>query len=88
MEAGPYFAAKAFRLVDAVYGPIFRNFDTLDRIDDFGILGNKPKIALWRTTLSERQSIRNAATPDYPARLETFLKSWNGYLSSMKKQAA
>ena len=88
LDVGPYFAGKTFRLVDAVYGPIFRYFDSFDRIDDFGILGNKPKIALWRMTLSERQSIRDAVTPDYPARLEAFLKSRNGYLSSMMKQAA
>ena len=88
LDVGPYFAGKTFHLVDAVYEPIFRYFDTFDRIDDFGIVGNKPKIALWRTTFSECQSIRDAVTPDYPARLEAFLKSRNGYLSSMMKQAA
>ena len=88
LDTEPYFAGKTFRLVDAVYGPIFRYFDTFDRIADFGILGNKPKIALWRTVLSERPSVQGAVTPDYPARLEAFLKRRNGYLSGLMKQAA
>ena len=52
LNVGPYFAGKTFRLVDAVYEPIFCYFNTFDRIDDFGIVGNKQKIALWRMTLS------------------------------------
>src|SRR5689334_15423696 len=46
-QSGPWFAGRHFSLVDAAYGPIFRYFDTFDRIGDFGILDGKPLIQGW-----------------------------------------
>ncbi len=87
MATGPWFAHR-FSLVDAVYGPIFRYFDTFDRIGDFGILSDKPKTAAWRTALSQRPSVRNAVAADYPERLADFLRRRRSFLSSlMEKQA-
>jgi glutathione S-transferase len=48
LTGGPWFGGKRFSLVDAVFGPVFRYFDTFDQIDDFGILSEKPKIHAWR----------------------------------------
>lgn len=78
---GPWFAGPDFSLVDAVYGPIFRYFDTFDRIGDFGILSDCPKIAAWRAELAQRHSIRNAVSADYPERLHDFLLRRNAHLS-------
>jgi glutathione S-transferase len=38
VTAAPWFDGEHFSLVDAVYGPIFRYFDVIDEIADFGIL--------------------------------------------------
>ena len=83
---GPWFAGEHFSLVDAVYGPIFRYFDTFDRIGDFGILGGKPLVRAWREALSARQSIKQAVDPDYPQRLEAFLRAKASYLSGLIRQ--
>jgi glutathione S-transferase len=86
---GPYFEGARFSLVDTVFGPVFRYFDTFDRIVDFGILANKPKLAAWRRALAERPSIAQAVKPDYPQRLWSFLESRGSRLSAlMAKQAA
>lgn len=79
---GPWFDG-AFGLVDAVYGPIFRYFDTFDRIADFGILSGKPKTGAWRETLAHRPSVREAVAPDYPDRLTSFLRRRKSHLSSL-----
>ena len=71
---GPWFAGEKFSLVDTVYGPILRYFDVIDRIGDFGILSNKPKLAAWREALAQRPSVRDAVTPDYPERLMAFFE--------------
>lgn len=71
---GPWFAGAKFSLVDAVYGPVFRYFDVIDRIGDFGILTGKPKLAAWRRALAQRPSVRDAVTPDYPERLMAFFR--------------
>jgi glutathione S-transferase len=71
---GPWFAGAKFSLVDAVYGPVFRYFDVIDRIGDFGILTSKPKLAAWRKALAQRPSVRDAVTPDYPERLMAFFQ--------------
>jgi glutathione S-transferase len=78
---GPWFSGERFSLVDAVYGPIFRYFDVFDQIGNFGILRDKAKAAAWRSALSERASIKQAVSPDYPARLLTFLKNRASALS-------
>jgi glutathione S-transferase len=83
---GPWFAGDYFSLVDAVYGPIFRYFDTFDRIGDFGILDGKPLVQAWREALSARQSLKQAVDPDYPQRLEAFLRAKASYLSGLIRQ--
>lgn len=78
-----YFAGESFSLVDAVYGPIFRYFDVLDKIDDFGVFANTPKIRNWRQLLRNRDSIQQAVTDDYEQRLIVFFKQRNSYLSTI-----
>ena len=86
---GPYFDGARFSLVDAVFGPVFRYFDTFDRIGDFGMLASKPKLAAWRHALAQRPSIAGAVKSDYPERLWVFLQSRDSRLSAlMAKQAA
>lgn len=79
---GPWFDGD-FSLVDAVFGPVFRYFDVLDRIGDFGILAGKPKVAAWRKALAARPSIRQAVGADYESRLERFLAQRNSHLSTL-----
>jgi len=86
---GPYFEGARFSLVDAVFGPVFRYFDTFDRIGDFGILAGKPKVDAWRRALAQRPSIQRAVKADYPERLWVFLQARHSRLSAlMLKQAA
>jgi glutathione S-transferase len=86
-QSGPWFAAGHFSLVDAVYAPIFRYFDTFDRIGDFGILGEKPRIEAWRKALSGRQSVTMAVVPDYPERLHRFLLAKRSCLSDLARRS-
>jgi glutathione S-transferase len=72
-----------FSLVDAVFGPVFRYFDVLDRIGDFGVLAGKPKVAAWRKALAARPSIRHAVGADYENRLEQFLAARHSHLSTL-----
>ena len=80
LTAGPWFDGNRFALVDAVYGPIFRYFDTFEQIDGLAVLSGKPKIAAWRRALAERASVRDAVTVDYPARLLAFIRNRNSAL--------
>ena len=80
---GPWFAGDRFTLVDAVYGPIFRYFDTFDTIGEFGVLRGNEKVIRWREQLAARPSIRNAVTADYPERLAEFLRNRHSHLSSL-----
>jgi glutathione S-transferase len=87
-QSGPWFAGEGFSLVDAVYGPVFRYFDTFDRIGDFGILDGKPLVQAWREALSERRSVTEAVSPDYPRRLQDFLRAKGSYLSGIIRRQA
>lgn len=81
LDEGPWFAGQDFSLVDAAYGPVFRYFDVLDQVAEFGVLTDKPKTAAWRAALAERASVRDAVASDYPERLLTFLRQRKGAIS-------
>jgi glutathione S-transferase len=83
LGGGPYFAGQAFSLVDAAFGPVFRYFDVFDRIGDFGILQDLPKVAAWRRALADRPSVRDAVASDYPERLLSFLQARQSHLSRL-----
>jgi glutathione S-transferase len=85
---GPYFDGARFSLVDAVFGPVFRYFDVFDRIADFGILADKPKLAAWRHALAQRPSIARAVKADYPERLWRFLAARGSRLSALMAREA
>jgi glutathione S-transferase len=91
LAAAPWFDGEKFSLVDAVFGPVFRYFDTFDGIGDFGILSGKAKVARWRKNLAERTSVRSAVRADYPALLRDFIdkrQSWLSRLQAAKRAAA
>lgn len=83
LDGGLYFAGDRFTLVDAVFGPVFRYFDTFDRIEDFGILSGKEKLQAWRGRLAERTSVRNAVSGSYPELLWSFLLDRKSHLSGL-----
>jgi glutathione S-transferase len=77
LVAKPFFAGEHFSLVDAVFGPVFRYFDTFDAIIDLGTFAATPKVGTWRAALAARPSVREAAPIDYPERLRAFLVRHN-----------
>lgn len=80
---GPWFDGARFSLVDAVFGPVFRYFDALDRVEDLGVLANLPKVAVWRSALAARPSVRAGVAPDYPALLWMFLRARGSHLARL-----
>lgn len=80
---GPWFDGERFSLVDAVYGPIFRYFDTFDRIGEFRILAGKKRVAAWREALHGRRSVKNAVARDYPEKLCTHLAKKTAHLADL-----
>ena len=65
MQERPWFDGERFSLVDTVFGPVFRYFDAFDRIGDFGILSDLPKVAAWRRALASRATVQAAVAPEY-----------------------
>ena len=81
LGAGPYFDGDRFSLVDAAFGPLFRYFDTFERIGDFGFFDYTPRVRAYRQALSDRPSIRKAVSDEYPERLMKFLRDRRSHLS-------
>ncbi|WP_417713334.1 glutathione S-transferase family protein [Pseudophaeobacter arcticus] len=80
---GPYFAGSEFTLVDAVFAPVFRYFDSFDEIGDFNILTDKEKVLAWREVLAARPSVKQAVSENYPSLLRAFLLNRNSHLSRL-----
>lgn len=79
--AGPWFAGAAFSIVDAVFAPVFRYFDTFEAIGEPSFFDATPRVRAWRGALAARTSVREAAVPDYAERLRDFLRSRGSELS-------
>jgi glutathione S-transferase len=80
-EVGPFFDGADFSIVDAVYGPVFRYFETFERIADFGFFNGLERLTNWRKVLLERPSVRNAVGAEYGDLLLAFLKARASALS-------
>jgi glutathione S-transferase len=87
LGTGPWFAGEKFSVVDAAFGPVFRYFDVFDAVADFRVFSGTPKVRAWRAALSMRASVREAAPPDYAARLSVFLEGRNAALSGLMLSA-
>jgi glutathione S-transferase len=81
LGTGPHFAERDFSIVDAAYAPVFRYFDTFERITDLRLFADTPKLSRWRAALAMRPSVRDAVSPQYPQRLMDFLKARGSALS-------
>nr|WP_207794067.1 glutathione S-transferase family protein [Ramlibacter algicola] len=78
---GPWFAGEAFGIVDAVFAPVFRYFDTFEAVGDTGWFDATPHVRAWSVALAQRASVREAVSPDYPQRLREFLLARGSELS-------
>ncbi len=87
LGGGPYFAGTGFSIVDAAFAPVFRYFDTFDRIVYLGVMRQAPKLRDWRAALAERPSVQRAVSPQYPERLMAFLRSRGSELSRLAELA-
>jgi len=86
LGSGPYFSGERFRIIDAVYGPIFRYFDVFESLvqDIFQGLRN---VQVWRDNLRERESVRLAVSSDYRERLLEFIRNRGSYMSTLVTSA-
>lgn len=84
---GPFFAGESFSIVDAVFGPVFRYFDVIDEIGDFGWWAGLPKLRRWRNALASRPSVAQAVRADYADGLRAFLLARRSALSSRMRPA-
>ncbi|MBI2255376.1 MAG: glutathione S-transferase family protein [Proteobacteria bacterium] len=80
---GPYFSGAEFLLVDAAFAPIFRLFETFDRIGDFGIFENSPRVIDYRAGLQARASVKDAVLPDYAEIFVRYLMRQNSYMAEL-----
>jgi glutathione S-transferase len=65
-----------------VFGPVFRYFDTFERIGTFGFFDSAPNVSAWRARLAQRPSVRNAVAADYDQRLLAYLRARGSALSA------
>ncbi|MCC0035164.1 MAG: glutathione S-transferase family protein [Hoeflea sp.] len=84
---GPWFAGARFSLVDAAYAPVFRYFDTVDEVADFGFFTGLDKLNAWRAELARRPSVRAVVGADYGDRLRDFMRGRGSALSKLMDEA-
>lgn len=77
---GPYFSGDGFGLVDAVFAPAWRYFDTFDGLCELGVFTDTPRLRRWRHALAQRPSVRAAVAADYGDLLIDFLRRHNAVL--------
>lgn len=86
LGAGPFFAGERFCLVDAAFAPIFRLFDTFDRVGDFGIFDGLQRVPAYRAALAERSSVRQAVVTDYAQIFRRYLSERGSHLARLMQR--
>ncbi|QDG56134.1 glutathione S-transferase family protein [Pseudomonas sp. NIBRBAC000502773] len=79
---GPFFNGSAFGMVDAVYAPLFRYFESIDATVADQIFDGLPRISAWRKALEARSSVRDAVVEDYAARFQTHLRQQGALIAA------
>jgi glutathione S-transferase len=74
-----WFGEDRFSLVDAVFAPAFRYFDTFEAAADLHLVPDA--LAGWRARLAARSSVRGAVVPDYAERLRAFIRAQGGVMA-------
>jgi glutathione S-transferase len=82
-SGGPYFNGEHFSLVDAVYGPIFRNLNCLQGMYDDKLLADAPAIAAWREHLLQRPSVQNAVPATFTEDFCAYVKRSGSHFSQL-----
>lgn len=80
--AGPFFDGSAFGMVDAVYTPLFRYFESIDATVAHQIFDGLPRISAWREALEARSSVRDAVVEDYADRFQTHLRQQGALIAA------
>ena len=79
--AGPWFAGARFGIVDAVFAPVFRYFDTFEAIGEPDAFATTPRLRAWRQALAARASVQQSVAADYPEKLRRFIAGRGGELA-------
>lgn len=82
LRDGPYFSGGSFRIVDAVFAPVFRYFDVFEELAPLELFKSLPRVTAWRAALHDRPSVRNAVVEDYADRLRAFVRKYDGVLAN------
>jgi glutathione S-transferase len=80
---GPWFAGRAFSLVDAAFAPVFRYFDVFDAFWQGRLFDHTPRVRAWRARLSRRAEVRLAVRAEYPGLLRAFVEQQGGVLGTL-----
>ena len=72
-------------MVDAAFAPAFRYFDIIEDLTGFEFFAKTPRVARWRTALSERPSVISAVSEDYPERLLKVLADRDSVIGRIAK---
>lgn len=80
LGAADWFGGDEFSLVDAVFAPAFRYFDTFETAADLHLV--PPTLSGWRARLAARPSVRDAVVPDYADRLRAFIQRQGGVMAA------
>ena len=86
LTGATYFTGKEFSLVDAAFAPVFRYLDLFEQFVELEFLERYPKVANWRRALTQRDSVRNAASPEYPRLLAEFVGERKSYLGKLARK--
>lgn len=79
---GPFFDGSAFGMVDAVYAPLFRYFESIDAVVAHQIFDGLPRISAWREALEARSSVRDAVVEGYADRFQTHLRQQGALIAA------
>ncbi len=80
IDEGPFFNGEEFSLIDSSYTPLFMQLDLMNKIHNFDIYAETPKVGRWAEMMLSLDAVKSSVVEDFPELFTASISKRDGYL--------
>lgn len=82
----PYFNGSSFAIIDAVFAPVFKYHNAIEKYHDFNFYDERPNVVLWRDTLLKHQAVIDSVPESYNDEMDGYFQRLESVFSQYVKK--
>lgn len=81
-----YFNGSNFSIIDAVYAPVFRYYQAIEKHHDFGFYDDRPQLVFWKDTLLNYKAVVDSVPSSYAEEMDGWMQRLDSVFASYVKK--